>query len=145
MDRFIRRFQPLVGFLVLAAAGCGAETYPLAPVSGRVTLDKVPLADARVGFEPIRQGDGINAGPGSYGSTDAEGRYRLISLEGDEGAVVGPHRVWVRTYRAVEGPNGSIVTRTPERVPARYNSQTELTFTVRPEGTGGADFDLRTR
>ena len=145
MDRFIRGFHILTGLLVLAAAGCGGETYPLAPVSGRVTLDSVPLPNARVGFEPIRQGDRVNAGPGSYGTTDAEGRYRLVSLGGDEGAVVGRHRVGVRTYRAVEGPNGSIVTQTPERVPARYNSQTELTFTVQPEGTGGADFELRTK
>ena len=144
MDRFIRRFHVLTGFLLRATAGCGGERYALAPVSGRVTLDGVPLADARVGFEPIRQGDQLAAGPGSYATTDAEGRYRLVSLDGGEGAVVGRHRVWIRTYRGVEGPNGSIVTKNPERVPPRYNSQTELTFTVKPEGTGGADFDLTT-
>jgi len=145
MDRSIQPLHILTGFLVLATAGCGGRQYPLAPVSGRVTLDQVPLADARVGFEPIRQGDQLNAGPGSYGTTDTEGRYRLVSLDGAEGAVVGRHRVWIRTYRAVEGPDGSIVTKTPERVPPRYNSQTELTFTVQPEGTDGADFDLRTK
>ena len=145
MDRFTRRFRVLIVLVLLGTAGCGGQPYPLAPVSGRVTLDSVPLADARVGFEPIRQGDQLDAGPGSYATTDAEGRYRLVSLEGGEGAVVGRHRVWIRTYRGVEGPNGSIVTKTPERVPPRYNAQTELTFTVQPKGSDEADFDLTTK
>ena len=127
----------------LSAAGCGGESYPLASVSGRITLNEVPLENARVGFEPVRQGDDLNAGPGSYGTTDAEGRYRLVSLDGQEGAVIGPHRVWVRTFRAEEGPNGSIVTKTPERLPMRYHTPTELTFTVPAEGTDAADFTLQ--
>jgi hypothetical protein len=135
--------MPLVLIAAVAVVGCGGESYPLAPVSGRITLNDVALENARVGFEPVRQGEDLNAGPGSYGTTDAEGRYRLVSLDGQEGAVIGPHRVWVRTFRAEEGPNGSIVTKTPERLPARYHTPTELTFTVPPEGTEAADFSLQ--
>jgi len=145
MDRFIQRSRPLIGLMLLAAAGCGGQPYRLAPVSGRVTLDGAPLADARVGLTPVRQGDQLDAGPGSYATTDAEGCYRLIALHGEEGAVVGPHRVWIRTYRGAEGPNGTIVTKTPERLPPRYHSQTELTFTVPPEGSDAAHFHLTTK
>jgi hypothetical protein len=131
-------------FAALAAAalaGC-SDPYPLAPVSGKVTLGGAPLGEARVGFEPIRKGKRIDAGPGSYGVTDEEGRFELESLYGDRGAVIGEHRVWISTYEGKEGPNGSVLTVKPEKVPARYNSQTELTFTVPPDGTEKADFDL---
>jgi hypothetical protein len=107
-----------------------------------VTLDGDPLAAARVGFEPIRKGERMDAGPGSYGVTDEQGRFELESLHGDQGAVIGEHRVWISTYEGKEGPHGSVITVKPEKVPPRYNSQTELTFTVPKKGTDAADFDL---
>jgi hypothetical protein len=134
-----------VAVLAVAAAGCGGESYPRAPVSGTVELDGEPLAGAQVGFEPLRAGDALNAGPGSYATTDQQGHYRLEALDRMTGAVVGKHRVWIRTFRAKEGPNGTIITVVPERLPARYNSQTELEFTVPAEGTDRANFDLTSR
>ena len=91
--------------LVLTACGCGGDEYPLARVSGTVTLDGAPVADARVGFEPVRQGDGLDAGPGSYGKTDQQGRFWLKTLHGQQGAVVGPHVVRITTIQAKDsGP-----------------------------------------
>lgn len=116
----------------------------MAPVSGRITLDGQPLEAARVGFEPVREGERLDAGPGSYGVTDADGHYRLTTIDGRTGAVVGMHRVWVRTFQAEEGPNGQIVPIRPERVPKRYNVETELNVEVPPEGNDSADFDLTT-
>jgi len=132
----------LFACMLLVFVGCGGPLFPMAPVSGRVTLDGKPLAGAHVGFEPKRSGERLDAGPGSYGKTDAEGRFRLVSLEGDNGAVIGTHRVWVRTFRGKEGPNGSVLIVMEEKIPPRYNSQTELTFVVPPEGTDAANFDL---
>lgn len=135
-------FWTVAGLALLAAAGC-TDPYPLAPVSGRVKLDGKPLPDARVGFEPIRKTvKQMDAGPGSYDLTDGEGRFELKSLDGKSGAVIGEHRVWISTYEGKEGPNGSVITIAPEKVPPRYNSESELTFTVPPEGTDQADFDL---
>src|SRR5262245_32981152 len=79
--------------VALLALGCGGEPYQLAPVSGRVTLDDVPLANVHVNFQPMAA-DTNNPGPGSYGKTDADGRYELrVVLTGKKGAVVGKHQV----------------------------------------------------
>ena len=122
--------------------GCGGDAHPLAPVWGRITLDGEALADASVGFEPVRVGDAVSAGPGAYGSTDAEGRFRLETPDRRAGATVGKNRVWVRTLRASRGRDGEAMLTAQERIPARYNSKTELTFDVPAEGTEAADFAL---
>ncbi len=130
--------------LLTICAGCG-DSFPVAPVSGTITLDGKPLADARVGFEPKRSGKELAAGPGSYATTDRQGRFVLESLDDRNGAVVGTHRVWIRTIKTKEGPNGEIETVVEEQVPARYNSQTELTFDVPAEGTEAANFALTSK
>ncbi len=128
--------------LLLAAVGCGGDEYPLAPVSGTVTLDGAPVADARIGFEPVRQGESLEAGPGSYGKTDQEGRFSLKSLHGDQGAVVGPHMVRITTFQTKgSGPAGIEVV-AEERIPARYVDGSTLRFTVPADGTDEADFEL---
>lgn len=132
-----------LGTLVLFA-GCASESYSTAPVSGTVTLDGEPLANASVGFEPIRQGQDIVAGYGSYGETDENGNFTLKTLHGQDGAIVGKHRVSIRTVSGEMGPDGETVMTSEERLPPRYNSDTELTFEVPPEGSDAANFDLNT-
>ena len=127
---------------LFALAGCGGEHFDVAPVSGVVTLDGQPLADARVGFEPRRKGDNPNAGPGSYAKTDAAGRFELKTLDGQNGAVVTTHDVWIRTFIAPADRSGEIIEAAAERVPAKYNDATTLTFDVTPEGTDQAKFNL---
>lgn len=122
--------------------GCAGESYSIAPVSGTVTLDGEPLANASVGFEPIRQGDDIVAGYGSYGETDENGNFTLKTLHGEDGAIVGKHRVSIRTVSGELGPDGEDVITSEEKLPPRYNSDTELTFEVQPEGTDAATFEL---
>lgn len=131
--------------LTMLVSGCGGHDYPIAPVEGVVTLDGEPLADAQVGFEPIRAARQAEAGFGSYGQTDAQGHYRLESLHGDQGAVVGKHRVSISTMRAEEGPNGEIKIVEPERVPERYQAADALTFEVPEGGTSEADFALTSK
>src|SRR5262249_34881549 len=103
------------------------------------------LADARIGFEPVRAGAGPEAGPGSYATTDADGRFTLTALTGKKGAVVGKHRVWVRTMRAGAGAEGRLAVSMRERLPRRYNDETELEYVVPAGGTDTADFELTSR
>ncbi len=134
-----------LGLSVVLLAGCGGSAYPLAGVSGVVTLDGEPLAGARVAFQPRREGEGLNSGPGSYGTTDAQGRYTLRTIDGAHGAVVATHDVSISTYVGDADPTtDSPKTLAPERVPARYREPDALTFTVPPEGAAAADFHLRT-
>ena len=127
---------------LLVLSGCGSDPYPLAPVSGTVTLDGAPLAGANLGFEPIKSGSSVNAGPASYATTDAEGRFRLETPDGRAGAVVGEHRVWIRTLKAERGRDGEAVLVAQERLPPRYNSQTGLTYNVPDEGSDVVEFAL---
>ncbi len=66
-----------VAFLMLVAviSGCSGDAMHV-PVSGIVTLDGKPLADAKIVFEPIAIAEkDIAAGSPSYGRADESGRY----------------------------------------------------------------------
>ncbi|MSR32469.1 MAG: carboxypeptidase regulatory-like domain-containing protein [Gemmataceae bacterium] len=140
-----------LGFL----AGCGEATEhaKIVPVSGLVTLDGKPLPNAHVHFQPMAQGT-ENPGYGSYGKTDAAGKFSLsLNAQATQaaGAVVGKHRVAITTTQddtkydpAVGSPDGSNPkAKAPkEIVPAKYNAESTLTFDVGSNGSDKANFDL---
>jgi hypothetical protein len=129
--------------LTCFAAGCGGSKVGL--VSGKVTLDGKPLANARVNFQPI--GDTVHTGVGSFGKADDHGEYTLNLIDGSApGAMVGKHRVAISAYDESKAadPNDDRRKGPPDRVPLRYNVQTELTFEVKP-GPNTANFDLKSR
>ena len=65
----------VAALLGLVPAGCSDDGPPLAPVSGRVTLDGKPLAGKTVKFIP----DPGTPGQGAGATTDAEGNYALLA------------------------------------------------------------------
>src|SRR5438477_9754865 len=87
----------ILGVLVSGAAGCGSSPFETAPVSGKVTLNGQPLAEARISFQPI--GSEKEQGPGSATTTDAEGKFILTTAEGHRGATVGKHQVRISTLK----------------------------------------------
>ncbi|QDT69332.1 hypothetical protein MalM25_22680 [Planctomycetes bacterium MalM25] len=124
--------------------GCGGE-FQMAPVSGVVTLDGEPLANASLYFQPQRTGADPVVGPPSIGVTDEQGRYNLRAQSSDTGAVVGEHRVSISTFesRMVDPQNSDRVEIvSEERVPPRYRSPSELTYSVSRGGADDANFDL---
>lgn len=132
--------------LLVCLVGCGGRPYAVAPVAGRVSLDGEPLAGGVVNFQPIAAKNTTSPGPGATGRLGPDGRFALELLDGSPGAVVGEHRVRIYSV-AGEGPAASDTDepgRPKERVPVRYNYQSELTFTVPPGGTASADFSLTT-
>jgi hypothetical protein len=134
----------LVGITFLSL-GCGKNPHRLAPVSGRVTMEGKPLANALVAFLPDTK-PGAMPSPTSRGETDQNGRYTLTSSEDKPGAVVGTSKVRISTMKSTgggEGEGGAILAR--ETVPERYNARTELTFDVPEEGTDQADFALKSK
>ena len=118
----------------LLMAGCGSEN-DLATVKGTVTLNGQPLEGAIVEFQPAATG-----GSPSSGQTDADGRYELMYTFDRTGAMPGEHIVSIRTAGTCFDGEGNESER-EERVPARYNSQTELKRTVQP-GRNTIDFEL---
>lgn len=145
--------------LVPFLSGCGESVAPGrgVPVSGTVTLEGKPLADADIMF--------TNETFVGVAKTDAEGRYRLV-----QGALPGNNRVSVSKYEGGQGP--ALASPQPEAdgmdagqqaaadmgwgaqkkkatgpkqlVPADYSnpSTTKLTYSVPPEGASGVDFNL---
>ena len=97
MPRSISRGAILGGLLALAAAAEGCQrgqTWNLVPVEGTVTKNGCPLANIEVVF--LTDAAAGTHGPRASGTTDEAGRYRLRTDGGDEGAVVGKHRVILR-------------------------------------------------
>jgi hypothetical protein len=84
----------MLSWALVALAGCG-EGLPVAPASGVVLLDGAPFANVTVISQPIAT-DSPNPGPGSFGRTDAEGRFDLELVKpAIRGAVIGEHRVMI--------------------------------------------------
>ena len=120
--------------LCLLLVGCGLEG-DMAKVKGKVTLNGQPLVGAVVQFQPTG-GDGSS----SAGITDSDGRYELMSTFTTPGAIPGEHIVSIRTAESYY-EDGRCTSEKDTRVPAKYNSRTELRRTVEP-GRNTIDFDL---
>jgi hypothetical protein len=135
----MRLHRCLAGLLLLPLLllGCG-KSAKVAPVSGRVTMDQKPLANADIVFSPADSDPKNPAKLESSGRTDGDGRYSLKMIQDQrEGAVVGTNKVRISLIERGE----TIV----NRVPKKYNESTELTFTVPAEGSKEANFDLKSQ
>jgi len=122
-------------------AGCG-QAYKIAPVSGRITLDGKPLANATVQFYPVAP-PGTDPGPTSIGHTNEDGRYSLALIDGGTlGAMVGKHKVFI-TVNPKPDPNDKRP-RHYVQVPMRYNRKSELERDV-PPGGAECDFELTSK
>lgn len=73
-------------FSVLAA-GCGGEK--LVRVSGTATRHGKPVPNLVINFTPEK-------GLRSYALTDQEGKFNMIYTNGQEGVIIGTHKVWVQ-------------------------------------------------
>ena len=129
-----------LSFVFLSGCGGGSDTPPLGTVSGVVTLDEKPLADAEVTFQPEK-------GRPSLGKTDSEGNYTLAYTVNENGALIGSHQVIITTaVEAFSDETGAGNDREarPEILPAKYNAQTTLTAEVKP-GANTIDFPLKSK
>lgn len=148
----------LFGWL-FATFGCGDSAPSLSPVTGVVTYKGDPVAEATVAFQPV-------SGPVSTGTTDADGKFSLLS-KGEAGAVVGPGVFLVSAVEkgdvqtstgeatlATGGESGnqaemmmqaSAASQEPpkSRIPLKYNSAStsDLNFTIDSDG-GKNNFTL---
>lgn len=118
-------------------AGCGgADGPPLGAVSGRVTLDGQPLANAVVKFQPADA-----EGTYSAGRTDENGYYQLRFTRDRNGALVGSHRVSVSTAAPDAEDDHGNPRPVPERIPVQYNVESTLVHEVEA-GSNDIDLDL---
>lgn len=135
--------------VVLAAVGCGGGSGPV-PVRGVVKLDGQPVANASVVFIPQAPG-----GREAYGSTDANGAFRLTTTKPDDGALPGKYKVVIQPPGSAGGSTpfdepGKAPVAVPKapagpRIPLKYTvaGQTPLTQDVPPRGE--VVFDLQSK
>jgi hypothetical protein len=119
------------------AAGCGDKGLVMVPVEGKVTLNGAPLEGADVVFRPEN-------GRPSFARTDAGGGYKLQYTRETAGALCGKHKVSITTAREAdsEADDPSTGASRRERLPAKYNSRTELEVMVDGSLKTPVDFDL---
>ena len=117
------------GASVMSIAGCGQTGPQVAPVTGRITLDGQPLQNADVLFQPA------GSKPPSAGRADANGHYELAYKRGVMGGTVGSNTVQITI--------SSDVVANPPNIPARYNTESELSKEVK-SGQNEFNFDLTT-
>ncbi len=130
----------LIGCVLVS--GCGGPGYEVAPVSGRITLNGKPIAEIHVSFQPSQEGNS-EPGPGSFGKTDAEGRYSLqtVAEPPRDGAVVGSHVVMLRVS-VPESANTDEVVAPALMLPVEAVDGS-LSCEVPPKGTDQANFNLK--
>jgi len=144
-----RRLALAVLCPVALAWGCGKPVDPsLVPVSGTVTVDGQPLANATVTFIPK---DGT-PGFGGTGKTDVTGKYTLAgSRDNVPGIPPGEYRVAISKRLMPDGSEVPANDNTPpmmsparESLPVGYSNPatTQLTATVKAGG-GPIDFALK--
>jgi len=123
-------------------SGCGrtADGPQLGKVSGQITLDGKPLANAVIGLTPEGQ-----SGSPSYGTTNEQGQYTLKYSQDRQGATVGRNLVRITTARMEEDEQGEDK-EVPEKLPPKYHVEAEsnpdMQVEVKP-GENTFDFELK--
>lgn len=133
MQAFQFGYRFCLALAIGLAFGCGPGGPEVGEVEGTVLLGGEPLEGALVMFTPA------DGGRPAAARTDAEGHYELLYTQGRTGALLGEHTVTISTFQ--EADPGAGVPSIPEKVPAKYNVNTELRETVDIEGSV-INFDL---
>lgn len=121
--------------LLLAGSGCGGNA-DVSDVTGLVTLDGQPLANARIAFVSKDGGNTI------LGRTDDQGRYKLFYTGDVKGAPQGEYSVRITTAEEGDPDAEPPIPASPEKLPPKYHADTELTATV-TAGKQEIDFELK--
>jgi len=117
--------------LSVCCGGCGGNP-DLATVSGVITLDGSPLADAFVTFTPESNG------ATSFGKTSSDGTYVMLFSDTQKGAFIGSNRVAISTGDVSPDNSGSV----KELVPVTYNDESTLIADVK-SGSNTFDWELK--
>lgn len=98
----VLQFGLSVAAILAAMVGCGGPMY--VPVSGVVTLDGSPVANAGVMFVPIEEG------PTAAATADSNGRFHLKTIN-RTGVIAGRYRVLVSKQEVTPAanPSGSLI------------------------------------
>lgn len=145
LAKSLRSSGAAVCIAAVLLTGCGESKYLIVPVAGVVTLNGEPLPEASLVFSPQGSPENPYPGPRSTATTDVEGRFRLHTVEGSDGAVVGRHHVSLTTGKSRVDPENPlrILPSVPERVPMAYRMGGRLDTDVPEAGLPDLRFELQ--
>ena len=132
-----------VAGVLFALAGCGPK-LEFAEVSGKVTLNKKPVAGVFVQFYPLS--DAKEQLPSAIAKTDAQGKYTLTHDGDKPGALVGPNRVvvyWPSRDLRGEDRDGKPLPPPSPAIPVRYTVVTESKLDFEVKAGPPQTFDIR--
>ena len=112
----------LVVLLPILASGCGGEK--LVRVTGTATRHGKPVPNLVINFTPEK-------GLRSFALTDQDGRFNMVYTNGQEGVVLGTHKVWVQLHTA-----GSKEDKEQQKRLAIQKSDPEIMQILRKYGNG---------
>ncbi|MGL6196804.1 MAG: hypothetical protein ACRC2T_18485 [Thermoguttaceae bacterium] len=140
--------------VTFTAAGCGSKKLKgLVPAEGVVFLDDAPLEGATVTFAPVTL---TNESRSASAKTDAAGKFKMTTLEPDDGVYPGEYLVTVvkkeangpvptqEDYLAAQNQGRSIIVEYIDVVPSIYaNAQTSgLSANITNKGDKKLEFKL---
>lgn len=120
------------------AIGCGSKVK-LVPAEGTLKIGGKAAANVAVQFLPDATKGA--SGPTSYGTTDSEGKFRLKTYDGQDGAVPGPHTVILADHDEERPPQGKPVTKWP-RLDSKYTTGAGGLRAEVPAGGGSVSLEV---
>jgi hypothetical protein len=148
MKKFSSLFLMLTFFCSIIL-GCNNVNIITESVTGIVSLDGVPLSNAKINFSPKNPDEGSPA----FATTNEKGEYKLQTLRGkpDAGTLPGEYAVTISKSKSV--PTGKKIESMGEMVeamesvpilPSIYRNVTETPFSVTVvKGKNSFDFDVK--
>lgn len=117
----LARLFSLAGLLAIAGCGGGDLRQPTYPVSGSVTIDDKPLADATVVFHAVDKSK-FKWQELPQGKTDANGKFTIFTYETGDGAPAAEYNVGIALLEPVADDGGDQVKHTKNQVklPLKY-------------------------
>jgi hypothetical protein len=85
--------------LMLVNTGCGSKYPPTAPVSGKITINGKPVTQGRISFHPT-----TGERP-ALANIQPDGSYSLTTFERGDGALLGHHKVSIKSTRIENAPS----------------------------------------
>jgi len=151
----MKHYFSILLVILLCCFGCKGGGLPgLVPCSGVVTLDDKPLEGATVMLIPRDSSGSLR---NAIGVTDATGKFRMTTLQENDGVMPGTYTVTVTKFEKTgevvtlsdkDPETGQNITFEPSanRLPAAYEKMdSPLEITVPKGGIKTAAFDLKSK
>jgi hypothetical protein len=92
VDRGLYRMSVPLALAAALLSGCGAKSYPVAPVRGKLTHQGQPVSGGSLVFGPVGSGKG-EVGKAGVAQVGPDGSFEVTTYREGDGAVIGKHTV----------------------------------------------------